>query len=447
MPSSMSGKRAGSAEPVSAPPVGTDWAPMSVYTLAVVTIIYALSFLDRSILSIVLPLIKHDLHISDTMLGLITGFAFVLLYSGLGVPIARIADRGNRRNILALGCAAWSLMTVLTGAVTNVVQLALTRFLMGAAEAAGIAPTTALLSDRFGPRGRPLALSIMTSGSGLAALIMLPIAGFIAQHHGWRWAYFIAGAFGILMAILLRLTVPEPARNSTGAAADAPSFGTVWNWLRTRRSFGFMCAAGAFLAVTTYANITWTPTFLMRVHHLSPAEAAAAYGPIRGLSSILGVIGGGALAGWAARRDPRWLLMLPAIGAAISVPAELLFLLADDLPVALAGLGLASLAGAMHFGPSYAAMVAIVPPSMRATTAAIFLFCVNMVGQIVGPLAIGWLNDRWAGTYGEMAVRYSMILATFCVVVATVFMLMASRRLRDDLEAAAGFASSQGKSA
>ena len=439
----MSGEPARPSAPDGSGP-GSDWTPVSIYTLAVVTVIYALSFLDRSILSIVLPLIKKELHISDTMLGLITGFAFVLLYSGLGVPIARFADRGNRRNILALGCAAWSLMTVLTGAVANVVQLALTRFLMGAAEAAGIAPTTALLSDRFGPKGRPLALSIMTSGSGLAALLMLPAAGFIAQHYGWRSAYFVAGAFGMGMAILLFLTVPEPLRQDKSGKAETPSFATVWAWLRTRRSFGLMCAAGAFLAVTTYATITWTPTFLMRVHGLTPGEAATAYGPIRGLSSIIGVIGGGALAGWAARRDPRWLLLLPAIGAAISVPAELLFLLSDNLPLALSGLALASLAGAMHFGPSYAAMAAIVPPSMRATTAAMFLFCVNMVGQIVGPLAIGWLNDRWAGLYGDEAVRYSMILATFCVAIASVLMVMASRRLREDLDAAKIFAPQEG---
>ncbi|MBO9581003.1 MAG: MFS transporter [Sphingobium sp.] len=439
----MSGEPAQNSAP-GATGTDSDWTPISVYTLVVVTIIYALSFLDRSILSIVLPLIKQELHISDTMLGLITGFAFVLLYSGLGVPIARLADRGNRRNILALGCAAWSLMTVLTGAVTSVVQLALTRFLMGAAEAAGIAPTTAMLADRFGSRGRPLALSIMTSGSGLAALLMLPAAGYIAQHYGWRSAYFVAGSFGIIMAMILFLTVPEPQRQGSAKMADAQSFGAVWTWLSTRRSFGLMCAAGAFLSVTTYATITWTPTFLMRVHGLTPGEAATAYGPIRGLSSIIGVIGGGALAGWAARKNPRWLLLLPAIGAAISVPAELLFLLSHDLPVALAGLGLASLAGAMHFGPSYAAMAAIVPPSMRATTAAVFLFCVNMVGQIVGPLAIGWLNDRWAGIYGDEAVRYSMILATVCVVIASILMVMASRRLSEDLDAARDFIPSKG---
>jgi MFS family permease len=417
----------------------SEWTPMSVYTLVVVTIIYALSFLDRSILSIVLPLIKQEFHISDTMLGLITGFAFVLLYSGLGLPIARLADRSNRRNILAAGCAAWSVMTLLTGVVTNVVQLALTRFMMGAAEAAGIAPTTALLADRFGARSRPLALSIMTSGSGLAALFLLPAAGFIAQHYGWRAAYVVAGSFGIVMAVILFLSVPEPRRQDNASKADAPSARMIWTWLSTRRSFGLMCAAGAFLAITTYATMTWAPTFLMRVHGLTPGAAAAAYGPIRGLSSIIGVVGGGALAGWAARRDPRWLLLLPAIGAAISVPAELIFLLSDDLPIALTGLGLASLAGAMHFGPSYAAMAAIVPASMRATTAAAFLFCVNIVGQIVGPLAIGWLNDRWAGNYGDAAVRYSMILATFCVAIASILLLMASRRLREDLEAARDF--------
>jgi len=423
------------ADPKAQDGAASDWTPMSIYTVIVVTIIYALSFLDRSILSIVLPLVKRELHISDTMLGLVTGFAFVLLYSSMGVPIARLADRSNRRNILAAGCAAWSVMTALTGAVTSVFQLALTRFAMGAAEAAGIAPTTALLADRFGPRSRPLALSIMTSGSGLAALVMLPVAGLIAQHYGWRSAYFVAGAFGLALALLLFLTVPEPARREArSGTGNAIPLGEAWRRLRERHSFGLMCAAGAFLSINAYAAMTWTPTFLMRVHHLSLAEAAGAYGPIRGFASIVGVILGGAVSGWAARRNPRWLLLLPALAALLSVPAEILFLLSDTLPVALGGLAIASFLGVFHFGPAYAAMAAIVPPSMRATTAAIFLFCVNIVGQVIGPLTIGWLNDRWAATYGESAVRYSMLLAAGCVFVAALLLVLAARRLPRDIE-------------
>lgn len=407
------------------------WTPLSIYTLLVVTIIYALNFLDRTILSVVLPLIKEDLHLSDTMLGLITGFAFVLLYSGLAVPIARLADRSSRRNILAVGCTAWSLMTAATGMVTNVFQLALTRFLMGAGEAAGIAPSTALLSDRFDKRSRPLALSIMTSGSGIAALVMLPLAGLIAQHHGWRVTYFIAGAVGLAMAALLFLTVPEPARRG-GPVIRLP-LGQVWRHLRTRRSFGWVCVAGTLLAIHSYAVLTWTPTFLMRVHDFGPAEAGASFGPIKGFANIVGVIFGGAVTAWAARRNARWLLWIPAIGAAIAMPAEILFLLSDNLPVAFAGLAVASFAGVIHFGPVYAALTAIVPPSMRATTIALFLFCVNMVGQIVGPLAIGLLNDRWASAYGDDAIRYSMILGGVCALVAAVILAWAARHIAADM--------------
>ena len=415
------------------PPPG-DWTGVSIYTLVVVTIIYSLSFLDRSILSIVLPLVKRDLAISDTMLGLVTGFAFVLLYSTLGVPIARLADRGNRRNILAVGCAAWSVMTVLTGAVTNVIQLALTRFLMGAAEAAGIPPTAAMLADRFGPRSRALALSIMTSGSGLAALLMLPAAAFIAQAYGWRMAYLVAGGFGILMAILLFFTVPEPLRRGdAGPSRGDASFGAVLRYLRSRRSFILMCIAGAFLAINSYATLTWTPTFLMRVHHLSLGEAGATFGPVRGLASIAGVVLGGGFTGWAARGNPKWLLLLPAIAAAISVPAEFVFLLSNNLPTAFVGLAIASFAGIIHLGPSYAALALIAPSSMRATTTAIFLFCVNIVGQIVGPFTIGWLNDRWASAYGPEAIRYSMILGCGCALIASVLLMFAARSIGADI--------------
>ncbi|MPT47933.1 MAG: MFS transporter [Sphingobium sp.] len=414
-----------------------DWTPMSIYTLAVITIIYALSFLDRTILSLVLPLIKQDLELSDTMLGIITGFAFVLLYSGLGVPIARLADRSNRRNILAIGCGAWSVMTVATGAVTSVFQLALTRFLMGAGEAAGIAPSTALLSDRFSAKARPLAMSIMTSGSGIAALVMLPIIGVIAQNHGWRMAYYVAGITGILMAILLFLTVPEPARRKSpdGKAPEALPFKVVLRQLMKRRSFPLICVAGAFLAINAYAMLTWTPTFLMRVHGFSPAEAGASFGPIKGFSNIVGVIFGGAITTWAARRNPRWLLLVPAIGAAVAMPAELLFLLSDHMPSAFIGLAIASFAGVIHFGPTYAAIAAIVPGTMRATTAAIFLFCVNIVGQIVGPLVIGWLNDVWAVHFGDDAIRYSMIIGGICAFIASIILVLASRHIGADIKA------------
>src|SRR4051812_42219158 len=200
------------------PPVGQTnaysggWNGRSRYVVVILTVIYALNFVDRQILALMLPQIKRELQLSDSQLGLISGIAFVLFYSILGLPIARLADRSSRQRILAIGLTFWTLMTAATGLVRNAWQLALTRFLMGAGEAAGLAPTHSMVADIFSPPRRPFALAIVTAGNSLSALVFFPAVGWIGQQYGWRAVFYVSGIFGLVVAVIFYLTVPEPLR-------------------------------------------------------------------------------------------------------------------------------------------------------------------------------------------------------------------------------------------
>ena len=407
------------------------WSLRSAYTLAVLTLIYTFNYVDRQILALVLPLLKKDLHLSDTSLGLISGFAFVLFYSLLGVPIARLADRSNRRNILAVGLTVWSLMTALTGAVTSIWQLAATRFLMGAGEASGVAPSNAMVSDIFDKASRPLALAILTSGTSLAALIFFPITGWISQTWGWRDAFYAAGVAGLVLALLLIFTVPEPKRTDRRKGPQE-GFRTAMAFLAGSPAYVLTVIGGAFVGVSLYASQIWNPSFLVRVHHLSMVQVGASIGVVRGIMGLTGALVGGVLADRLGRRDERWRLWIPGLACMAVLPAELLFLLSPGLGPALVGLALASFFTSMHLGPVYAACQNLARPSMRATAAAVFLLFANLVGQVVGPLAVGWLNDYWRSAYGEAAIRYSLILGSGCAFLGGMLIASGAWRMARD---------------
>jgi MFS family permease len=414
-----------------------EWTPRSIYVLGLLTLSYALNHLDRSILSLVLPQIKAEMHLSDTVLGLVSGFAFVLFYSLLGVPIARLADRSSRRNILGIGLAFWSVMTSLTGYVANVWQLAVSRFLMGAGEACGVAPANAMVADLFSKARRSLAVAILASGSSLAFVVFFPLAGWIADTWGWRAAFIAAGVPGIVLALLLFTTVTEPVRAvpAGGAAARDSLLRTAW-FLCGSKAFVYTVAGGACMGISLYASAVWNPMFLVRVHGFSVTDVGATVGPLRGIAGFGGVILGGWLADRLGRRDPRWYLATPAIACILVLPADLVFLLADPIGLSLAGLAVAQFCTSMHMGPVYAACMAVARPQMRATASAIFLLVANLVGQVIGPLLVGYLNDRLRVVHGELAIRYSLIVGAVCAALAGAFLLRAGRAFGADSQRA-----------
>lgn len=406
------------------------WPWNATWPLLLLTLISVFNYLDRSLLGLALPRIKEEFAASDTALGLVTGIAFVVLYSIIGLPIAWLADRANRRNIIAAGLAFWSLMTVATGYVSSMVQLAAARLLLGAGEAAALPPANSIIADLFPPSRRPLALAIFGTANSIAFIALFPIAGWVAQTYGWRQMFIVMGAPGLLLAPLLLLTVREPARI---IAAPPRLNGSARAVLKgVFALFGNRCYRWLFVGVTLMgANIwaagAWTPTFFNRVHGMNLSEVANTIGPVRGIVSAAGILAGGLLIDRIPAHRQSWRLLLPALACLLAGPAEAILLLGDSKPVWFFGLAAASFLTLIHQGPVYAATVNIVAPDQRALAVATLLFGASFLGNVIGPTAVGMLNDALTPTYGDAAVRYSMLLIAITPVVAALCLGRAAR--------------------
>lgn len=417
----------------------SDWTPATAYALGFLCLISVFNYLDRSILGLALPLIKAEMHASDTALGLVSGLAFVLFYAILGVPIAWAADRWSRRNIIAAGFAFWSLMTALTGYVGNIWQLAVTRFLMGAGEASCMPASNAMIADLFRKARRPLALAIFGTANSIAFIAFFPIAGWIAQAHGWRMMFVAAGIPGLFLALLFLLTVREPPRGAKEEWPTRPAAedlrGTL-RFLAGSRTYLLTLAGVTLMGANIFAAGTWTPSFLSRVHGMSVAEVAAQIGPVRGLLGAVGILAGGFVIDRLAPQRARWRIRLPALACLVAGPAEALFLLGDAYPAWMAGFALTSFFTLLHQGPIYAATMDVARVPMRALAVAILIFCASLLGQAVGPLAVGALNDALQPSLGDRAIRYSLLIIAVTPLFAGLCFWAAAAHYEGDMERA-----------
>ena len=407
------------------------------YTLSLLTIIYALNYLDRNIFSIVLQSIKQDLLLSDTALGLLGGLVFAAFYATLGIPIAWLADRYSRRNIITIGLSVWSLMTVLTGMVTSVWQLFATRFLMGAGEACGNPPSNSMVADLYKKEQRSLAMSIMISGSTIGVFLGYLLGGWINELYGWRVVYFVAGVPGLVIALLFWLTVREPRRG--GAESGTPSVSvsslreTMAFFLKSK-TYLFVVIGGCMMAVHIMGNSIWYPAFLERVHGLQSGEVGTYLAVARGPVGVTGIFLGGYLADHLGRNNERWRIWVPALGCLLAVPAEVVFLFTDTLRVAVVGMIVSGFFTALHNGPIFAIVLAVAKVRMRAMATALFLLCTNLIGQTLGPLLIGYLNDALEPSLGTTAIRYSLLLGPVSGVLAFLLIGMGARYVIRDIQ-------------
>ncbi|MBT2188209.1 spinster family MFS transporter [Sphingobium nicotianae] len=416
---------------------GDRWTPRLGWMIGFLTVISTFNYLDRSLLGLLLPLIKADLHLSDTALGLISGLAFAIFYSTLGIPIAGLADRYSRRNIIAIGFGFWSLMTALTAYVSSGIQMAFCRFLMGAGEAAGLAPSQSMIADSFSRARRPLALAILTTASAIDALIFLPLAAWAADLYGWRVAFEVAGLGGFLLAILFYFTVREPDRVSGPVtAANKVPLGEAIIVLWRSPAFRVIMIGVSFMGGALYATGTWTTALLTRVHGLSITEIGVIVTPLRGVIGIVGIMATGWLTDRLGRRDPRWRFRVPAIASIILAPAYVMMLLSDTPAIWIAGLGITAAFYASFQGPIFAATMALAPDRMKTVAVAINIFFTGLVGQVLGPLIVGALNDYLAPTYGEHAIRYSMLAVAVCSALGGLCFLWAGRLAQNESERA-----------
>jgi MFS family permease len=419
-----------------------DWTFGSIYALVFLTLVSTLNYFDRSVLSLVLPLIKQDFRVSDTTLGVVT--SVIAVYAVLGVPIAWLAERWSRRNIVAIGLGFWSLMTALTGFVGNVWQLGVTRFLMAVGESCGLAPSQSMLADIFSKRARPLVLSVLTTASSVALLIYGPIAGWVAAHWGWRAVFLAAGAPGIVLALLMLLTIREPARAiQAEAAARAPGkppvapLGEALRFLFGARSFAFCLLGTAIMGVYLYGVSAWDATFLVRVRHFTVPQVGQWFQPLRGATAAVGILLGGLLSTRLERIDERWRCWIPGLSCVLLAAFQYVYLFGQTEGVWISGYVIAALFSIMHQGPIYAVYVSVAKARTRAVAVAVPLLGATVVGQFGGPILIGWLNDTLAARYGQEAIRYSMLVVMACSFLGGLCYLAAGARVRQDTARAA----------
>lgn len=392
--------------------------PYRSYVLFVLWLTYILNFVDRQLITILLEPIKLEFGASDTAMGFLSGFAFALFYASLGVPVARLADRWSRRNVIAISIGLWSAMTALCGLAGSFWQLALARVGVGIGEAGGTPPSHSLIADYFPVRQRATALSIHATATQFGILIGMLGGAIVAAEFGWRMAFIIFGIPGILVSLLMVFTVKEPPRTEplgeTGILADVKH---IWQL----PGFSLISIAGATTALAAYGLGTWSPSFLMRTHGLTLVETGLLLGGAGAVSGIVGAVIGGILCDRLSRRDKRWQLWLPALGALATAPLMLAFVLWPEsqqfaigdsmIPVAIVFTLMGGVVAAFWIGPTYAAIQTLAPASMRTQASAIFLFLFNLIGMGLGPLLIGVLSDLLAPTFGSDSLRYAMAIS------------------------------------
>lgn len=386
--------------------------PRAYYALAMLVIVYTLNFIDRQIISILLPSIQAELTITDQQAGLLAGAFFALFYSTLGIPIATLADRGNRRNLIALALLVWSGMTALCGMAQNFFQLALARVGVGVGEAGCSPPAHSLISDYFPPSKRATALGIYSLGISLGIMFGLFVGGIIDELYGWRRAFLIVGLPGVVLAFVFWLTVWEPPRGlSEGSRSvkQRPPVIETARFLMRRRSFVHASFGAALAAFSGYSVATFFPTFLSRTHGMSSADIGLWLGLILGLAGGAGIFAGGFFADRFGQADARWKLWTNVVAGALSVPFSIAVYLVSDVRIALVVFVVPAFLSNFYQATTFAQTQSIVNLRMRGVAAAVLLLVINLVGLGMGPPVTGALSDFLQAQYGADSMRYALL--------------------------------------
>jgi predicted MFS family arabinose efflux permease len=401
------------------------------YALGLLLFVYVLNFADRQLLTILAGPLAQDLGFSDTAIGVLTGPLFALFYTTLGIPIARWADVGVRRSIIALALLVWSGMTALTGFAQSFAHVALARLGVGVGEAGGSPPAHSLISDLFPPEQRASALSIYGLGVSFGGAVGTLVGGWLGQLYGWRSAFLAFGMVGIAAAVLVRFTLREPPR------AVAPQRASLLDALRLMlrlRSFVHMATGAALVAFAGYGAGAFSPLFLQRVHGLDLGSTSTWLGSIALVAGGLGTFLGGVVSDRLARADVRWYLRFPALATLLSLPFTCAYYVWPDAHQALLLSAPGSVLGIMYLGPTFAMTQSLVRPELRAFAASILLFVINAIGLGLGPLFVGALADGLAPRFGVASVRWAS-LGTVVVmgVWSATHYALGARTLREDL--------------
>ncbi len=407
-----------------------------VSVLFLLFLVYTFSFIDRQILVILAEPIKAEFGLKDWQLGFLTGTAFALFYATLGIPVARLADRWHRVNVIAISLTLWSAMTALCAATNNFVQLAAARIGVGVGEAGGSPPAVSVLSSYFHRKQRSTAMGIYALGPTVGILIGFVVGGWVNELYGWRAALLVVSIPGIFLAALVKFIIKEPDRDTRGlpSTESIPPIGrslVILFDIKTFRRVNVAVTAGAF---TVYGFLAWMPVYLIRHFGLSTGEVGTKLGLIAGFAGSIGVFLGGYIADRLSKHDNRWQMRLPAVTTLTILPLMLLVLNADTANAAMLLLVPTYVLVLAHTGPTWAILQSVSPQNMRAMAAAIALFLINLIGLGLGPQLVGILSDVLRSDTETGGLRTAISVVGTGSLVASCYYYLASKSVQHDLE-------------
>jgi len=380
------------------------------YVLAILTLVYAFNHIDRQVLVILLEPIREDLKLEDWHLGLLSGLGFAAVYSTVGIPVAIWADRGVRRDIVALSLGFWSFMTVLSGFAQTYWHLLLARMGVGLGEAGGTPPATSMIADLYPPSQRATALGVYTLGIGLGILAGFPLGGYVYELYGWRAAFFVAGAPGLVLALVVWLTVREPERGQSEARVDTarPSIRQTFAFMLGQPAFLWLLAGCMMICVSANAFLAWTSPLLIRTYSAGVGEVSLALGLLVGGLGGLGAVLIGLVCDRLSRKDLRWRPWIILASAIVALPFAWGFLNAGSLQNAYLFNIVPSFIGLVYASIAYTAAQELVGVKMRAVASAFTLFCLTLLGIGGGPTLVGFLSSAFASDGPAVSLRRAL---------------------------------------
>lgn len=408
------------------------------YVIFLLSVVNVFNYMDRMALSVMAPAVKTDLGLTDTQLGLLGGFAFAIFYAICGIPIARIGDRGSRRDIIAIALATWSIVTALSGAAQSFWQFFLARVGVGVGEGGGVSPALSIICDYVPLERRPGAIAVHTFGLYAGMMVGMMVAGWLSDTVGWRWTFAVLGLPGIALAALVRVSLREPTRgffDSAQSSQRSASFGatllTLWNC----RTYRTLQVFNVLIGFVQYGLAQWWPSYYVRFWGLSVSSVGLYLGLAIGVGSGIGMLAGGFLANGVAQRNAGVHLVVGAVATALALPAALGSLFVPSARDSILLVSLTALLWSVSIGPMTSAMISVTMPRMRAMAAAIAIFFVSVLGFGLGPLCVGLLSDVLTPTLGAEALRYALLIPTCLLPFMAIALYAAAKTLPNDLKA------------
>lgn len=405
--------------------------------LAILLLAYIFNFIDRQIIGILAVPIKAELGLSDQQLGLLGGVAFALFYSGIAIPVAWVADRANRVAIIAASVALWSGFTAACGLAQSFWQLFVARMGVGIGEAGGVAPSHALIVDLFPRHRRARALAVFALGIPIGSALGIFFGGWIAANLDWRAAFLIAGLAGLPVALAVSLGIREPVRGGldqpeAAAAGAAPHVGETAAFLARKPSFWLLSFGAAAGSIPGYGLMFWLPSFFDRSFGLELTAIGWFFGSIVLIGGTAGIWAGGWVADRMGPSNPASYAMIPGACFLVAAPVYATALFAPNLAIGWLLFAIGQMLALAWLGPVTAAVQHLVPPNMRATASASFLFVNNLIGIGVGIYVLGVMSDRLQASLGADALRYSILYGLGFYLLSAVVYGTAALRLEKD---------------